>query len=316
MMAVHNKIKVSALKRSEWEESDRIFRFAFGTFLGLPDPYQFLGDRQMVLPRLRAPHVKALGARDNGRLIGANLITRWGNFAFFGPLAVLPEYWNQGVAQQLLHATMKVIDAWGLKRTGLFTFPHSTKHMILYQKFGYWPQYLTALMVHDPLANFEAAPTLLSARKGKERDKAVAACSAVAKQISKDLDPADEIRAVLKQRVGEVLLVEKRGTLEGFAICMHGPGTEGGREICYVKLAAARGGAGAEDRFHRLLASCEAFAVSRSAKLEAGVHLTRVGAFQAMRARGYQVKVQGVAMQRPHVEGHNRADCWLIDDWR
>jgi len=24
---------------------------------------------------------------------------------------------------------------------------------------------------------------------------------------------------------------------------------------------------------------------------------------------------QGVAMQRPHAEGHNRAGAWVIDDW-
>jgi len=26
--------------------------------------------------------------------------------------------------------------------------------------------------------------------------------------------------------------------------------------------------------------------------------------------------MQGVAMQRPHVEGFNRADAFVIDDWR
>jgi GNAT superfamily N-acetyltransferase len=70
-------------------------------------------------------------------------VTRWGAFGFFGPLTVLPEYWDQGVAQRLLKATNAVFDRWGVRRTGLFTFPQSTKHLGLYQKFGYWPRSAT-----------------------------------------------------------------------------------------------------------------------------------------------------------------------------
>ena len=102
------------------------------------------------MPRWRAPHVTSFAAREDGRLIGSNMLTRWGSFAFFGPLTVLPEYWNRGVAQLLLDATVKTFAKQGLKRTGLFTFPHSTKHVGLYQKFGYWPGYLTSLMAYTP----------------------------------------------------------------------------------------------------------------------------------------------------------------------
>jgi hypothetical protein len=30
----------------------------------------------------------------------------------------------------------------------------------------------------------------------------------------------------------------------------------------------------------------------------------------------YRVMMQGVAMQRPHAPGFNRADAYVIDDWR
>ena len=93
---------------------------------------------------------RSLAARDNGRLIGTNLLTRWGSFAFFGPLTILPEYWDRGIAQLLLDATVRVFDKQGLKRTALFTFAQSAKHVGLYQKFGYWPGYLTALMTKTP----------------------------------------------------------------------------------------------------------------------------------------------------------------------
>jgi len=92
-----------------------------------------------------------------------NLVTRWGSFGFFGPLTVLPEYWNRGVAKQLLASTMTIFDGWGLRHTGLFTFAQSAKHVGLYQSFGYWPRYLTAVMTSLPSEGQRTpAPMLLS----------------------------------------------------------------------------------------------------------------------------------------------------------
>lgn len=95
-------IQVGPLKESELEEAGRIIRLAFGTFLGIPDPREFMGDRDLFTPRWRSKHVKVLAAREGGRLIGTNVLTRWGSFAFFGPLTVLPEYWDKGVAGRCL----------------------------------------------------------------------------------------------------------------------------------------------------------------------------------------------------------------------
>jgi GNAT superfamily N-acetyltransferase len=168
-MSTNRPIKVGLLKQSELEEAGRIVRLAFGTFLGLPDPLDFMGDRNLMTPRWRSTHVKVIAAREGGRLIGSNVATRWGSFGFFGPLTVLPEYWDRGVAQQLLEATMAIFDRWGVRHTGLFTFAQSAKHVGLYQKFGYWPRYLTAIMTRTPGVNSASqvkpvhAPALLSA---------------------------------------------------------------------------------------------------------------------------------------------------------
>src|SRR5271154_2118888 len=113
-MSASQSIKVGQLKKSELEEAERIVRLAFGTFLGVPDPLGFMSDRNSIAPRWRSPHVKVIAARDGGRLIGSNVATRWGSFAFFGPLTVLPEYWDGGVGQRLLEATMTVFDKWGV----------------------------------------------------------------------------------------------------------------------------------------------------------------------------------------------------------
>jgi GNAT superfamily N-acetyltransferase len=309
-------IKVGPLKESELEEAGRIVRLAFGTFLGLPDTHDFMGDRELMTPRWRSSHVKVVAAREGSRLIGSNVATRWGSFGFFGPLAVLPEYWDRGVAQKLLAATMTIFDRWGVRHSGLYTFSHSAKHVALYQKFGYWPRYLTAIMTRTPEAGRTDAPALLSGLIRSRREEAVDACRKLSNKIDKGLDLAGEIRAVLGQRTGDVVLTYTRGVLDGFAVCLNGSGSEGGEKACYIKFGAARAGAGAGDRFDKLLEACEAFAASRGATIEAGVNLAREDAYQRMRARGYRVTTQGVAMQRPHAAGFNRADVYVIDDWR
>src|SRR5271156_2268398 len=190
-MSTNQPIKVGLLKQSELEEAGRIVRLAFGTFLGLPNPLDFMGDRNLMTPRWRSTHVKVIAARDNGRLIGLNMVTRWGSFGFFGPLTVLPEYWDHGVAQRLLESTMTIFDRWGVRQSGLFTFSHSAKHVSLYQKFGYWPQYLTAIMTHTPDAvQIESAnvPMLLSTLKKSQRETAIEACRKLTSKIDKGLD--------------------------------------------------------------------------------------------------------------------------------
>lgn len=320
-MAATENVKIGPLKKAELAEADRIVRVAFGTFLGLANPAEFMGDRDMMKSRWSGRHVEVLAAREGGRLIGTNVVTGWGSFGWFGPLTVLPEFWDRGVAQLLLQATEKIFKKWGVKRAGLFTFAASPKHVGLYQKFGYWPGYLTALMGHTPKAETEqpthrTAAVHLSALTKSRREEAIAACARLSGRIEKGLDLSAEIRSLLKQKTGEVVLIYSRNILDGFAICYHGPGSEGGAKVCYIKFAGARGGAEAGERFDRLLEACDEFAFARGASLEAGMNLAREDAYRRMRAHGYRTFAQGVSMQRPHVAGHNRADAYVIDDWR
>jgi len=315
-MPVNQSIQVGLLKQHEIEEADRIVRLAFGTFLGVPNPLDFMDDRQLIRPRFHSAHVKIIAAREGGRLIGSNVAARWGSFGFFGPLTVLPEYWDRGVAQRLLEATMKIFDRWSLRHSGLFTFPQSAKHIGLYQKFGYWPRYLTAVMTHTPEPVRFVAPELLSALPKMQREQAIQACGGLTDRIDKGLDLGGEIRAALAQRTGDVVLTYTRGALDGFAVCLTGKGSEGGEKACYVKFGAARGGSGAGERFDRQLDACDAFAASRGLMVETGVNLAREDAYRRIRAHGYRVSTLGVALQRPHAEGFNRADVYVLDDWR
>jgi predicted N-acetyltransferase YhbS len=312
------EIVIRTLREEELPAADRIFRLAFGTFLGLPDPMDFAGDADFVRSRWRADPEAAFGAEVQGELVGAVFATRWGSVGFFGPLVVHPQFWERKVGQRLLAPVMALFDRWGITHAGLFTFAHSPKHAALYQKLGFWPRFLTPLMA-KPVSPPADAPAWSGYGELPERERAscLEACRALTGAIYPGLDVEREIRAAAEQGLGETVLLQKGGRLAVLAVCHCGPGTEAGSDTLYVKFGAAHPGPGAGDRFDSLLAACEALAASRGLKqVIAGVNMARHDAYRRMLARGFRTLMQGVAMQRPNEPGYNRPDAYVIDDWR
>ena len=311
---------VRLLHKKDLPDADRIMRLAFGTFLGLSDPLKFMGDADYVRTRWEADPFSALGAEVGGELVGTNFATRWGSVGFFGPLTIRPDFWDRGIAQQLLRPTMDLFEKWGVRHAGLFTFASSTKHVNLYQKFGFWPRFLTSLM-ETPI---DAATASIPVRWARFNDLSVGdkelcmqACRKLTSAIYDGLDLQREIRAVDSQRLGDTVLTWAGGELTGFAVCHAGAGTEAGSEKCYIKFGAVRSGPGAAHEFRRLLDACREFSRERGAKtLSAGVNLARLDAYREMLNCGFRTTSQGVAMERNGAAGYNRPEVFLIDDWR
>jgi len=137
---------VRPLRESDLTAAERICRIAFGTFLGAPDPETFWTDRDYVRGRWGAAHTVAFAAEAGAELVGSNFATNWGSVGFFGPLTVRPDLWDGGTGTRLVEAVVGSFEDWGTRHAGLFTFAHSPKHLALYQKFGFWPRFLTAIM--------------------------------------------------------------------------------------------------------------------------------------------------------------------------
>lgn len=304
------------MREPDLEEARRIFRVAFGTFLGVPNPEAFWADREYVFTRWRSDPGAALVAEANGKLAGSNFATNWGSFGFFGPLTIRPELWNQRVGQTLLGPTMDLFGKWGVRETGLFTFAHSPKHVGLYQKFGFWPRFLTAIMSKS--ADRREAPLLkYSALREAEQNDALSASRKLTDSLYEGLDVTSEIRAVQNQRLGDTVLLWGGDSLDGFAVCHCDEGSEAGRDTCYLKFAAVRPQPSADKVFERLLDACEALAVERGLRrMEARVNLSRNQAYRQMLVRGFRTDIQGVAMHRPDSPAYNRADVFVVDDWR
>jgi GNAT superfamily N-acetyltransferase len=310
-------VAVRPLTPDDVDVADRVMRIAFGTFLGAPDPIAVFGDAQYVRPRYHAAPSWAVAAELDGELVGSNFATRWGSFAFFGPLTVRPDLWDRGIAGRLMEPIMDLFDQWGVRQAGLFTFPQSPKHIGLYQKFGFWPQHLTSLMEKPiPAATETAKPSTLSAAAEGEREAVLSACRELTDQIYGGLDVSHEIVSTDAQQLGETVLLRDRTELGGFAVCHCGAG-EAGSATCFVKFAAARPGPGAPDRFERLIDACEQLAAACGLeRLVAGINTARHDAYRRLLARGYRTWLEGVIMQRPSEPGYCRPDAYVIDDLR
>ncbi len=311
-------ILVRNLQENDLPEADRIFRLAFGTFNGMPDPLQFGGDSDKVRTRWLADPAAALGAKVDGDLVGSNFVTNWGSVGYFGPLTVHPDFWDRGVATSLLEPTLALLAAWGCRHRGLYTYSQSPKHLGLYQKFGFWPQFLTAIMSRmvAPAALGPEVSLFSQAEAGAQADL-VRQCAALTDAVYEGLDIGREIMALEKQRLGDTLLLWDEVGLVGFAAVHCGAGSEAGSGHGYVKFGAARPGPKAGAYFERLLAACDAYSASQGGRcLIAGTNLAREATYNRMRARGFRPYLVGVAMHQPNEPGYHRPDAWVIDDWR
>ena len=311
-------ISVRPLQESDLPTADHIMRLAFGTFLGLPDPASFLGDASYVRTRWRANPNAAFAAEINNEIVGSNFATIWGSVGFFGPLTIRPDLWNRGMGKRLMEPIMECLDKWHTRHAGLFTFAHSQKHIGLYQKFGFYPRFLTANMSKPVEPSGRASPwTKLSDAPTSERTAILNACRELTDAIYEGLDVEHEIRAVADQKLGDTVLLWNDSKLIGLAVCHSGAGTEAGSDVCYVKFGATRPSRDAKQDFNRLLDACEEFASSQNlSRLVAGVNTARHEAYRQMLTLGFRTYLLGVAMEKPNEEGYNRSDVYLIDDWR
>lgn len=351
------KIMIHQLREYDLAEADRIFRLAFGTFFGLPDPMSFAGDADYVRSRYYADPSSAYGAtivnskgggttngNDNRKLVGSNFTTNWGSVGFFGPLTVHPDYWDKGVARSLMEPTMQLFSKWNTKHSGLFTFAQSPKHVSLYQKYGFWPYYLTAVMskavnpirttsVNNESLQWSKYSDVSKREKGSD-EHLVNGCRRLTNAIYDGLDLKVEVMSVIKQQLGDIVIIwdpdstndtttsNNNREIAGFAICHCGAGTEAGSNTCYIKFAAVRPPTSDSDNlvaanFDRLIDACTTFALQQGlSRLVAGVNTSRRQAYEKMLSKGFRIDMLGVVMQNGIDVGYNRPDVYVMDDWR
>ncbi|MFB2838587.1 GNAT family N-acetyltransferase, partial [Floridanema evergladense] len=213
-------ISIRLLQENELTTADRTFRLAFGTFIGLPQPSDFGSDANYIQPRWQIDPTAAFAAFVDGQLVGSNIAANWGSVGTFGPLTVHPDFWNQGIAQHLIEPAIAKFAQWGTRQAGLFTFPNSPKHHALYQKFGFYPRFLTFIMTKPIEASPQDLPLIkYSQLNPQQQADCLKECSQLTDAIYSGLDLSREIKAVQAQNLGDTVLLWDETGLAGFAIC-------------------------------------------------------------------------------------------------
>ena len=311
------ELKIGPLTPSDLEEADRVFRIAFGTRNGLPDPIQFDGDAARIRTRSLSSHVIALGAWHNGVLVASSIGTAWGSFGWIGPLSVLPDYWNSGIGQRLLQPTIESLEQQRVKHQALFTVAESPKHVALYHRFGFWPGFLILISQKVGLSRTGLGYHLHSRLNETDKQALLDSCRHLTSTIYAGLDVSAEIEEAQRQSLGDIVFVGTADKLAGFAVCHLGPGSEASSGTVHIKFGAVRSGPHAAETFNQLLSSCEDWAASKGAKrLTAGINTARREAYSAMVSHGFRAIQQGVAMHRPDEPAYDRQGAFVIDDWR
>jgi GNAT superfamily N-acetyltransferase len=313
-------VEVRPLGEADLDRADEIFRVAFGTFLGAPEPRAFFGTADYVRTRWAADPQAAFVATVEGEVVGSNFAADWGSVGYFGPLTVRPDLWGRGIGKHLMEPVMDCFAAWGNRHLGLFTFSHSPKHVELYRRLGFWPRFLTAVMRKPVAGTAAAAPgrTLYGELPAAERSGALSLCRSLTGAVYEGLSLEREIVAAHAQGIGDTVLLQGAGSeLDGLAVCHCGAGSEAGADVCFVKFGAVRPGPGAADRFERLLDACERLAAERGlGQLDAGTNLGRPDVYRRLVDRGFRTGLQGVAMHKPNEPGYSHPEAYVIDDWR
>jgi hypothetical protein len=239
----------------------------------------------------------------DGTLVGSNFATRWGSVGFFGPLTIRPDLWDGGIGRKLMAPVMAQFEAWQAAHAGLFTFAHSTKHVGLYERFGF-----AAPLPHRD--HGEGAR-----RSGRRRRTALlrpvsgAAAGGVARctrssrlRLVRGARPAPA-RSRLVARLGLANGAGSDGRRRRerlFAICHYGPGEgESGADTAWSSSAPCGGRRPSALRpADRCLRGARG--AGRPPTVMAGANMGRPEAYAQLKRRGYRAAFQGVTMHKPN----------------
>jgi GNAT superfamily N-acetyltransferase len=318
---------ISPLTETYMNEADRICRLSFGTFLGLPEPMSFFGDVDYVFTRFTANPSLSLGAYIDSEIVGSNFIAIWGSVGIFGPLTVRPDLWDKGVGKHLLDRTMEIFRQHNMEHIGFLTYANSAKHSHIYQKYDFWPRFLTHVMsktIMPKSSNSDGEVTMYFSKYSSfdesRRSDIINESFSLTDSIYGGLNLESEVQSIFKQGLGETILMRgKDMNLCGLAVCHCGAGTEAGSNTCYVKFGAtiSNGQQSALDIFEDLLNFCERFTASQGlSKLVAGVNVGNLSSYRKMIAKGFRTEFQGVLMTKNNDPGYHKEDICAIDDWR
>jgi GNAT superfamily N-acetyltransferase len=326
------KVQIRRVRKGDLSKVRDVIEQTFSDFLERQlgtRPRQAFSGAQYVHHRwLMEPWGCFVAEEDGAKIVGAALAVAWGSVGLLGPVAVLTNYQNQTIGQQLIRAAQEFFDENKVTLQGVVTYPTSPKHLFLYHKAGYRPKSLTAVMSRvldrNPLKGLapKVAKTGLTVRRFSSLEEArkkaaLARFHRITGALCRGMDVSKEVEIVDGLALGDTLLLEKGRDVLGFAV-YHTPGvSEAPTGALYVKYLAL-------DPAHRRVEYLEHFvgAIEELAheigvqRVILPVYLRYWLAYSTLVKCGYHIDFTMVRMQRGKQEDYEDPTHLVLDDWR
>lgn len=196
---------------------------------------------------------------EDGQMLAFNMVHASGVEGWMGPLAVRPDRQEAGIGGTIVTAGIEWLERRGTAVIGLETMPRTVDNIGFYSRLGFQPQYLTVTLTGQPAARGDAGCRRLSALDASERLQAMEAAVACLQRAAPGFDFRREMSLTETLGIGDTVLLERNGVVEGFAVCHHAALAVGRRseELRILKLFAP-----SLDAFRHLMQGVEALAVA------------------------------------------------------
>jgi predicted N-acetyltransferase YhbS len=328
------KVQIRRVRKGDLSKVRDVMEQTFGDFLERQlgtRPRQAFGGAQYVHHRwLMEPWGCFVAEEDGSKIVGAALAVTWGTVGVLGPVAVLTNYHNQTIGQQLIRAAQDFFDENKATLHGCVTYPTSPKHLYLYHKFGYRPKQLTAIMSRAidrgpaRVSALAKAPvkTPLTARRFStleeaKKKAALARIHRITNAICRGMDLAKEIEIVDGLALGDTVLLERGRDVVGFAIC-HTPGvSEAPTGALYVKFLAIDPPQRKPEYLEQFVTVLEGLGQELGVqRVILPVYARYWAAYNVLIQCGYQIDFTMIRMQRGKQEDYEDPADLVLDDWR
>jgi predicted N-acetyltransferase YhbS len=330
-----SKVQVRRVRKGDLAKVRDVLEQAFGDLferqLGTR-PRQVFGGAQYAHHRwLMEPWGCFVAEEDGTKIVGAALATTWGSLGLIGPVAVLTNYQNQTIGQQLIRGVEEFFEENKTSLHGLVTYPTSPRHLALYGKFGYKPKALQALMSrpldrtngqgHGARAALPRVPGLTTRRfstlEEAKKKAALARFHRIANAVGRGLDLSKEIEIVDGLALGDTLVLERGRDVLGVAV-YHTPGvSEAPTGALYVKFLAVDPAQKRVEYLTDFVAALEALGQELGVqRVIFPVYLRYWAAYSTLVKCGYHIDFTMVRMQRGKPEDYEDPTHLVLDDWR
>ena len=251
---------------------------------------------------------------ESDRVVAFNIAHKSGTEGWMGPLAVRPDRQLAGLGKEIVEAAAGWLKGQGVTTLGLETMPRTVDNIGFYSRLGFTPGYLTLTMTGEatrtkPLPEGQS----IAALDPEGRRARLADVQRMVATMAPGYDFTRELELTLQLGLGDVVTVDRSGTLAAFALCHAAPLAEGGGrdEARVLKLAAVDMNA-----LGAILGAAAAWA-SRFAIRRIAVRCqTAYGeAFRALSERGYRVRWSDLRMTLAGYPEQKPAGGVLWSNW-